>query len=270
MSEIKCNGNNIRIYCFLFNKGKLIFKVNESKPEFLLVSEAEELGIDRANMIYIGTMDSNDYYAANLSDADKLQGCFSKDLRDMNKDVDKDIYLLAFRALHFVNWINKNQYCGSCGEKLHIEDKKTFLECSKCGNMMYAFINPCIIVAVIKEDNILLARSPHFPPKLYSLLSGFVEAGEFLENAVRREVKEEVGIEIKNLKYIGSHPWPFSNSLMFGFTAEYSSGDIVMDPNEIEAADWFSFDNLPTIPDGYLSFARIIIDDVLESRKKHD
>ena len=268
MNDTNINEYSIYSYCFLFYKGELIFKEHEAYPKFLLISEALKLGINNSEIIYIGTVDGNDYYAANVSDKDKLEGYFSKDLRDIYKEVAENIYLLALRGLHFINWLNKNKYCSCCGKKVQIEPKKTYIECLDCGHIMYSFVNPCIIVAILKDDKILLARSPHFTPNMYSLISGFVEPGEFIETSVKREVKEEVGIDIKNIEYFGSHPWPFSNSLMFGFIAEYSSGEITIDNNEIEAADWFSLDDLPDIPGGYLSFARIIIDYVLESRKK--
>jgi NAD+ diphosphatase len=264
------DGNNINSYCFLFYKREIIFKENEVYPKFLLVSEAQKLGVDRSEMIYIGTVDSNDYYAANISTKDKIQGFLSKDLGELYGGVTENIFLLVLRALHFINWLNKTKYCSCCGKKVQIEPKKTYIECLNCGHTMYSFINPCIIVAILKDDKILLARSPHFPPNLYSLISGFVEPGEFIETCVKREVKEEVGIEIKNIKYFSSHPWPFSNSLMFGFIAEYSSGEIMIDNNEIEAADWFSLDDLPNIPGYKYSFARTIIDYVLESRKNHN
>ncbi len=173
------------------------------------------------------------------------------------------------RALELINWLDENKYCSCCGKKVQIDPRKTYMECLNCGYIIYPRITPAIIVAVLKDDKILLARSPHFTPNMYSLIAGHVEPGEFIETSVKREVKEEVGIDIKNIKYFRSHPWPFPYKLMFGFIAEYSSGEIKIDNNEIEAADWFSLDNLPNIPEYKLSFARIIIDHVVESRKKH-
>jgi NAD+ diphosphatase len=270
MNDTNINEYNIYSYCFLFYKREIILKEHKNYPKFLLISEVEKLGINNSEMIYIGTVDGDDYYAANVATKDKIQGYISEDLGEIYGEVTENIFLLALRALHFINWLNKNNYCSCCGKKVQIEPKKTYIECLNCGHMMYPFINPCIIVAILKDDKILLARSPHFPPNMYSLISGFVEPGEFLETCVKREVKEEVGFDIKNIKYFGSHPWPFSNSLMFGFIAEYSSGEIVIDNNEIEAADWFSLNDLPNIPEYKLSFARIIIDYVLEFRKNHN
>jgi NAD+ diphosphatase len=260
--------------CFLFHRREIIFKENGGSPLFLSVSEVEALGIDGSEIIYIGKSEGRDYYAANVSSKDNLQGYSSNELNKLHGDIDENVFMLAIRALHFINWLSKTKYCSCCGNRVHVDPEKTytesltFLECPNCGNIMYAFINPCILVAVLKDDKVLLARSPHFTPNLYSLLAGFMEPGEYIETAVRREVREEVGIEIKNIKYIGSHPWPFSNSLMFGFTAEHSSGEITIDNKEIEAAGWFSLDDLPNIPDYKWSFARKIIDHLLEARNK--
>lgn len=251
-------------YCFLFYKRDIVVKENS---KFLSISEVEQLGIDNSKIIYIGTAEGNDYYAANAFTEELIKGCSITDIGDIRDEVFENIFSLVLRGLHFLNWLDKTKYCSSCGNEVHIQPKKAYMECSNCGNIMYPFVNPCIIVAVLKEDKILLAHSPHFPPKLYSTLAGFVEPGESLEEAVKREVREEVGIEIKNIKYFGTHPWPFSNSIMIGFIAEHASGEIQIDNNEIEAADWFSLDNLPNIPEYSLSFARVIIDYVIESRK---
>lgn len=266
MNDTNINGYNIYSYCFLFYKSEIIFKGTEDYPKFIPISEIGKLGIDNSKIIYIGTEGGNDYYAANVSTKDKVQDYFSKDIGEIYGEVAENIFLLALRALHLINWLDENKYCSYCGKKLQIDPKKTYMECINCGHIIYPRITPAILVAVLKEDKILLARSPHFPPNLYSLISGHVDPGEFIETTVKREVKEEVGIEIKNIKYFGSHPWPFPDKLMLGFIAEYSSGEIQIDNNEIEAADWFPLDNLPYIPDYKLSFARVIIDSLCMKR----
>ena len=120
--------------------------------------------------------------------------------------------------------------------------------CHKCGHRVYPRISPCILVAVVKDDQILLARSKRHKPGFFSILAGFVESGETLEQAAVREVAEEVGVKINNLRYVGSQPWPFPHSLMAGFMADYVSGDIRCQPNEIEEAYWFDITALPEIP----------------------
>lgn len=131
--------------------------------------------------------------------------------------------------------------------------------CPKCGFASFPRLSPAAITADIKDGRILLAHAKHFKEKTYSIIAGFVELGETLEECVKREVMEEVGIEDDNIRYFGSQPWPFPNSLMLGFTAEYKSGEITVDGVEIGEAGWFTPANLPEIPSN-LSIARKLID----------
>ena len=125
---------------------------------------------------------------------------------------------------------------------------------------------PAVIVAVIKGNQILLAHSKRFPAKFYSVLAGFVEPGETLEECIHREILEEVGVTVKNIRYFGSQPWPFPNSLMVAFTADYAGGKISIDGNEIMDAGWFTADNLPPIP-AKISIARRLIDWFVEKHQ---
>jgi len=131
--------------------------------------------------------------------------------------------------------------------------------CPACGLLAYPRISPAVMVLVSRGDDLLLARSPHFRPGIFSALAGFVEAGETIEHCAVREVREEVGIEIANLRYFRSQPWPFPDSLMIAFFADYAGGEITPDPKEIEAADWFPRSALPPLPD-QASIARHLID----------
>ena len=132
--------------------------------------------------------------------------------------------------------------------------------CPKCQLLSFPRLSPAIIVMVERgRKKILLARSPHFPTKMYSVLAGFVEPGETIEECVAREIKEEVGITVENIRYFASQPWPFPNSLMLGFTAEYAEGEIKVDGVEIAEAAWFSPDAMPAIP-GRISISRRLID----------
>jgi len=140
-------------------------------------------------------------------------------------------------------------------------------ECPQCGLLHFPRLAPAIIVLVERGHKLLLARSRHFPPGLYSVIAGFVEPGETLEEAVVREVREEVGVAIKDIRYFDSQPWPFPHSLMIGFTAAYAGGKISLDDMEIEDAGWFTADNLPTLP-GKISISRRLIDRFLAKQKK--
>ncbi len=139
-------------------------------------------------------------------------------------------------------------------------------ECPDCGLVIFPRLSPAIIVLVEKEGKILLAKAVRFKEDIYSILAGFVEPGETLEEAVEREVREEVGIAIKDIRYFGSQPWPFPDSLMIGFLAKYKSGRIKIDKEEIVDAGWFSPENLPNIP-GNISIARRMIDWFLSQHK---
>ena len=139
------------------------------------------------------------------------------------------------------------------------------MQCPSCGLLTYPRISPAVMVLIRRGDELLLARSPHFRSGMYSALAGFVEAGETVEHAAVREVREEVGIEIANLRYFRSQPWPFPDSLMLAFFADYAGGEITPDPAEIAEAGWFPIDALPTLPDP-VSIARRLIDAAVLTR----
>ena len=136
------------------------------------------------------------------------------------------------------------------------------MKCKECGYTCYPKVCPAIIVGITKGDKILLANNKNFPEGLHSTIAGFVDVNETLEDCVRREILEEVNIKVKNIKYFDSQPWPYPNSIMIGFTAEYESGEIKVDGEEILHADWYSKDNLPILPDK-TTIARRIIDSII-------
>ncbi|MDF2940522.1 MAG: nudC [Gammaproteobacteria bacterium] len=179
---------------------------------------------------------------------------------------DEAIFLIATRAMEILFWDRRTQFCGCCGEKTQQSETERAKKCPACNNLFYPQISPAMLVLIWKNDTILLGRTSEFLPGIYSTLAGFVEPGETLEEAVIREVKEEVGINIKNLSYSSSQPWPFPSSLMLGFVAEYDSGDIKIDTSELEDAQWFSLENLPQLP-SKLSLSRRMIDAYVASKK---
>lgn len=152
------------------------------------------------------------------------------------------------KAYHFMNWTRKTLFCGRCGASMEDSRFERARICPDCGHIEYPIISPAIIVAVEKEGKLLLGRSPRFPKGRYSVLAGFVEPGENLEDTVKREIFEEVSIEVDNIRYFGSQPWPFPQSLMLGFTAKWKSGEIRIDEKEIEDAGWYSPEEFPEIP----------------------
>jgi len=181
-------------------------------------------------------------------------------LRTMLASVeDETTYTLLSSAAQIVIWHESFKFCPRCAAPLHAHSGELAKVCSSCAHRQYPRISPCIIVLVRKGDQCLLAHASKFAPGRYSALAGFIEAGESAEHAVVREVKEEVGITVKNLTYCFSQSWPFPHSFMLGYMAEYESGDITPDGEEILDADWFSASNLPVLPPKF-TIARRLID----------
>ncbi|MDX3775351.1 NAD(+) diphosphatase [Chromatiaceae bacterium AAb-1] len=160
----------------------------------------------------------------------------------------ENIFQLAARAIQVALFLQTHRFCGQCGCAMHLVNWELAMLCHKCGHRCYPRIAPCVLVAIVRDKQILLARSSRHRKGFFSILAGFVESAETLEQAAIREVKEEVGVDIGNLRYAGSQPWPFPHSLMAGFIADYNAGDIVCQPHEIEEAYWFELDKLPEIP----------------------
>ena len=160
----------------------------------------------------------------------------------------ESIFELAARAVQVALFLQTHRFCGQCGSAMNLVNWELAMLCNKCGHRCYPRIAPCVLVGILHNDKILLARSSRHRPGFYSILAGFVESAETLEQAAVREVKEEVGIDITNLRYVGSQSWPFPHSLMTGFIADYAGGDIVCQPQEIEEAGWYSLKELPQVP----------------------
>src|ERR1035437_3001423 len=170
-----------------------------------------------------------------------------------------EAFALAGRATQLLDWQKNHRYCGRCSTPTTMKTTEFSMSCPSCGLLAYPRISPAVMVLIERGDELLLARSPHFKPGIFSALAGFVEAGDTLEQCAHREVREEVGVAITNLRYFRSQPLPCPDSLMVAFFADYAGGTINPDPSEIEAAHWFSRDALPPLPDP-VSIARQLID----------
>jgi NAD+ diphosphatase len=220
-----------------------------------------EIGIHPIRTQYLGMLNNHPCFSAEISDESVPEGMSLELLRSLFGLLNEEEYAMAGLGFQIVNWDRTHQYCGQCGAGVKDKSDERAKYCPACGLLNYPRISPAIIAAVVKEDSLLLALRP--VPSLgisfYSVLSGYVEPGETLEQCVAREVREEVGIVVKNIRYFGSQPWPFSGSLMIGFIAEYAGGDIVPDNKEVKVAGWFRADNLPRIP-GKISLSRKLID----------
>ena len=188
-------------------------------------------------------------------------------LRQLFTQMDETMLQAAFRAIQITAWDYTHKFCGVCGAPTEKKDNEHAKVCPKCGHISYPRLSPAVIVAITKGDKLLLASNKNFTSNMYSVLAGFVEAGESLEECVKREIREEVSIEVKNIQYFGSQSWPFPNSFMIGFTAEYESGEIKVDENELSDAKWFSVKELPNIP-ASISISRKLIDWYVEKYKE--
>ncbi len=172
---------------------------------------------------------------------------------------DEAEYAWLSRAAQLATWHEQHRFCGRCGGALSHHAQDLAKTCEPCGLSQYPRISPCIIVLVLRGDECLLAHAPHYAAGRYSTLAGFIEAGETAEAAVAREIQEEVGIEVENVRYFKSQSWPFPHALMLGFFADYRAGDLVPDGVEILDARWFSRDNLPDLPPSF-SISRQLIE----------
>ena len=203
---------------------------------------------------YMGHIGGTHCYAVEVSEG----GAFAN-LRSLFGKSDHLMFGLAGRAAQIVDWYRSHQFCGQCGAKTEVHEKDRATFCSTCQAFYYPRLSPSIITLVHRGDEVLLARSPNFPEGMYSTLAGFVEPGESIEETLRREVFEEVGVRVGEMEYMGSQPWPFPNSLMLGFLAEYESGDLVLQEEEIADAQWFHYQSLPKLP-GPVAISRWLID----------
>ena len=206
-------------------------------------------GLASGAPVYLGTCEDRVHYATGVPSGVMVpRGWEPLPVRELSGKVPDREMAVASYAVRVLDYDRSTAYCGRCGARTRPLATERAKVCPICGHVTYPRISPAVIVLVKKGDDALLARSPGAPPGFYSLIAGFNEPGENLEETVRREVREEVGIEVRNLRYFGSEPWPFPDSLMTGFVADYAGGEIRTDGLEIEAAGWFSRNNLPLLP----------------------
>jgi NAD+ diphosphatase len=252
---------------FVFKNDELLVKLNEDSAYIPCVTDLEELSLKPIRTQYLGTLDGTHCYSAEIdAQNDSIpDGMSFRRFRSLYEALPEEMFWAAGRAFQVMDWDRTHQYCGRCGHPTQSADGERAKVCPECGLTNYPQIAPAIIVAVVKDHQLLLAHAKRFPKKgLYSVLAGFVEVGETFEECVRREVEEETGIEVKDIQYFGSQPWPFPHSLMVGFTAKYVGGEIRVDDTEISDAGWFTVDNLPLGP-SKISIARKLIDWFVEN-----
>jgi NAD+ diphosphatase len=251
-------------YWFAFAGDRLLCNENSAEPLPLLM-DFSELGLATIRQQYLGRLAGRCCFSVELDlQAPAPAGMAFKGLRQTYDRLGDELFAVAGRAIQIVHWDRTHQFCGQCGARMVTLTTERAKQCPVCQLISYPRLSPSIIVLVRRGPQILLARSPRFPSRMYSVLAGFVEPGETLEQAVEREVMEEVGVMVKNICYFGSQPWPFPHSLMIAYTADYAGGEIAIDGLEIEDAGWYSGDHLPTLPPK-MSIARQMIEAFLAS-----
>ena len=183
-------------------------------------------------------------------------------LRDFLPGLNSALFRLASRSLQLAYWQVDHKYCGRCASEtaLTFESDELACKCTCCGHMVFPRISPCVIGLVTDGPRVLLARGMRHKPELFSCLAGFVETGESAEQAFAREVKEEVGVDITNIRYCGSQPWPFPSQLMLGYYADYAGGEVCVDEKEILEANWYTKDTLPLLPSAHSISGSLIRD----------
>jgi NAD+ diphosphatase len=243
---------------FIFRGNEILVPEGDGEIQFLAVHRLEDLA--SLATLYIGMAGCEPCYAVALDpSAEPPENYRFSDIRGLSGRTSDEFLGFAARASHILLFDRTTKFCGVCGTRNQLMETEIAKICPECGQVIYPRLSPAIVVLVRRDDVVLLARSPGFPPGMYSVIAGFVEPGETIEHAVHREVMEEAGILICDLQYIGSQPWPFPDSLMIGFVASYAGGTLTVDAKEIEAAGWFRRDELPGLP-GPLSLSRALID----------
>jgi NAD+ diphosphatase len=270
-------------YWFVFRGDRLLVETGgdggRSAPTTAQLPFAPQPGpieLSALRSLYLGDLDGRHCFAAEAPpDAAPPPGMSWENLRSLFSVLENAHFAIAGRALQLVDWDRSHQFCGRCGTRTQPKSDERVRICPDCGLSAYPRVAPAVMALVRRERAVLLARGPRFGPRMFSALAGFVEPGESLEQCVKRELAEEVGIEVGNLAYFASQPWPFPHSLMIAFTCDWVGGEIRPQPGEIEEAHWFDVFQLPQLP-GKISIARGLIDAVtarirgeLETGDKH-
>ncbi len=224
------------------------------------LARLDAVGLEQEASHYLGSLDQIACYAVHVAeDAGAPEGMAFQPLRPVILGLEEDLAGIAGLAVQIVEWDRTHRFCGRCGTPTENARGERAKRCPACRLLAFPRVSPAMIVRVTRGEEILLARGRRFADPMYSVLAGFVDPGESLEECVRREVREEAAIEVEDIRYFGSQPWPFPHSLMVGFTARWAGGEIRIDPEELMDAGWFRADALPAVPPKQ-SIARQLID----------
>jgi NAD+ diphosphatase len=247
-------------YWFVFRNDSILVGYNGDQVGIPQFQDTIPLSIDNDKQQFLGFWDTAPCYIAEADEQSDYSEQFTfQRLRSLVGVLTKEQLQVVGRAYHLYHWDRTNRFCGGCGNPMEHSTTERAKVCPSCNLIRYPRISPAVIVAVIKNDKLLLAGNSRFRGKFYSVLAGFVEPGETLEECVTREIKEEAGIDVTDIRYFKSQPWSFPDSLMIGFTARYAGGELTVDGEELTEAGWYTADALPDIPGPY-SISRELID----------
>jgi NAD+ diphosphatase len=247
---------------FVFQRREILVRPAADKPELPCCADLAEHGLKPLRRQYLGTYGGRHCYTAELDEADPTpEGWAALGLRELFGHFEETLAALSGRAYQIMDWDRNHLFCSRCGTPTEQRLDERARACPNCGRVAYPPISPAIMVLVTRGRELLLARKAEWAAGRYSAIAGFVEPGEMLEQTVVRETREEVGVEITNIRYFGSQPWPFPHSLMIAFTAEYAGGEVRPDGVEIHEARFFDVDELPKLPPG-ISISRRLINAV--------
>jgi len=244
---------------FAFRDATLLVGGADDAPVVPRSSELEGLGFG-GDRHYLGDLNGTACVAIPLpADTPQPEGWRYAGLRSLFFRLPEPLLAIAARAFQVVEWDRTHRYCGRCGTPTRDKPGERAKECPACGYTAYPRVTPAMMVLVTRGRELLLARAPRFPPGMYSALAGFVEPGETIEDCIHREVREEVGIEVGDIRYFASQSWAFPHSLMIAYTAEYAGGELQPDATEIAEARWFAWDAVPILPPS-ISISRRLIE----------
>jgi NAD+ diphosphatase len=234
---------------FIFSQGKILVRRGRSDVAPLAADRWPDLRPRAGTVLPMGEVDGAMAFAVELLPETEVgEDLQWLGLRSLVGTVDDSRFNLWGKAAQLLHWHGSHRYCGRCGRPTRNHDHDQARICPDCSLVWYPRISPCIIVLVTRGEEVLLARSPRFREGMYSTLAGFIEPGESAEDALRREIMEEVSLEVGAIRYMGSQPWPFPGQLMLGFFADYAAGEIAIDGLEISDAGWYHCRRLPPIP----------------------
>ena len=246
-------------FILVFSKSTVLVRFQDEKLRYPTLAEMSGFSCE---YYYLFSIDNYKYFLAHPTDSSlviELEGYHYESVRIFRTADSRHTAFAGITGHHLFNWYQTNQFCGCCSAKMVPDQKERMLKCPECQNMVYPRISPAVIVGVIHNDKILMSKYAGRATTNYALIAGFTEIGESVEQTVAREVMEEVGLKVKNIRYYKSQPWAFSGSLLLGFFCELDGSDkITLDTNELAEAGWFSRDEIE-LEDDRLSLTREMI-----------